>query len=292
MNVVQPRHLLLLIGITFLWGLNLVVSRVGMAQVSPILYTLLRMSLIAGLLLPWLKRVPGQMNALVVAALLSGGLNFALLFIGLSMAKNVSSVAIASQLGVPMTTLLSIALLGEQVRWKRWSGIALSFAGVLVMGMDPQVFERGASLAFVVSSAFVGALGLIAIKKLDGVQPLQLQAWMAWVSVPVLLLLTVLFEGSNLGTLRAIGAVGWGAVAYTAIAGTLVAHTCFYWLLQRYPVTSVAPLTVLSPVFSVALGVTLLHDQVTPRIAVGGLITLAGVVIVSLRERRMVDIGS
>jgi O-acetylserine/cysteine efflux transporter len=292
MNSVRPRHLALLIGITFLWGLNLVVSRVGMAQVPPVLYTLLRMSLIAALLLPWLKRVPGQMNALVVATLLSGGLNFALLFVGLSLAKNVSSVAIASQLGVPMTTLLSIALLDEKVRWRRWTGIALSFAGVLVMGMDPQVFDRGTSLALVVASAFVGALGLIAIKKLDGVPPLQLQAWMAWVSVPVLLLITVFFEHTDRHTLRAIGTIGWGAVIYTAVAGTLVAHTCFYWLLQRYPVTSVAPLTVLSPLFSVALGMLVLHDQVTLRIAIGGLITLSGVVIVSLRERHLVDIGS
>lgn len=292
MSHVQPRHLALLLGVTFLWGLNLVVSRIGMAQVSPILYTLLRMSLIALLLLPWLKRAPGQMNALVVAALLSGGLNFALLFVGLSLAKNVSSVAIASQLGVPMTTLLSIALLGEQVRWRRWTGIGLSFAGVLIMGLDPQVFDRGTSLALVVASAFCGALGLIAIKKLDGIQPLQLQAWMAWVSVPLLLLLTLLFEHSDFNSLVRIGALGWGAIAYTAIAGTLVAHTCFYWLLQRYPVTSVAPITVLSPVFSVLFGVTLLHDQITARIAIGGIVTLTGVFIVSLRERRMVDTGS
>ena len=292
MSQVQPRHLALLVGITFLWGLNLVVSRIGMVQVSPVLYTLLRMSLIAICLAPWLKRAPGQMNALVVATLLSGGLNFALLFIGLSMAKNVSSVAIASQLGVPLTTLLSIALLGEQVRWRRWTGIALAFAGVLIMGLDPQVFERGVSLALVVASAFCGALGLIAVKKLDGVQPLQLQAWMAWVSVPLLLVLTMWFEHSDLAALRNIGRQGWSAIIYTAIAGTLVAHTCFYWLLQRYPVTSVAPVTVLSPIFSVLLGITLLHDQVTPRIAIGGLVTLVGVFIVSLRERRMVDTGS
>ena len=292
MMSVPPRHLALLLGITVLWGLNLVVSRAGLAQIPPVLYTLLRMLLVAAVLVPWLKPARGQMNALIVAALLSGGLNFALLFIGLSLATNVSSVAIASQLGVPMTTLLSVALLGEQVRWRRWTGIALSFAGVLVLGLDPQVFARGTSLTLVVLSAFVGALGVIAIKKLNGVQPLQLQAWMAWTSAPVLLVLTVLFEHTRWGSVASIGALGWAAVGYSAIGATLIAHTAFFWLVQRHPVTSIAPLTVLSPLFSVVLGVTLLHDQLTPRIALGGLITLSGVVIVSLRERRMVDIGS
>jgi drug/metabolite transporter (DMT)-like permease len=29
---------------------------------------------------------------------------------------------------VPFTTLLSVALLGETVRWRRWTGIAMSFS--------------------------------------------------------------------------------------------------------------------------------------------------------------------
>ena len=289
---VPPRHLAMLLGIAFLWGLNLVVSRLGLAEVAPMLYTLLRVLIVGTVLLPWLKPARGQMNALIVAALLSGGLNFALLFIGLSLASNVSSVAIASQLGVPMTTLLSIALLGEQVRWRRWTGIALSFAGVLILGLDAQVFARGTSLTLVVLSAFVGALGIIAIKKLRNVEPLQLQAWMAWTSAPVLCLLTVLFEHTRFDSFAHIGKIGWGAILYSAVAATLIAHTTFFWLVQRHPVSSIAPLTVLSPVFSVMLGVIVLHDELSPRIAVGGLITLTGVVIVSLRERRMIDTGS
>ena len=84
----------------------------------------------------------------------------------------------------------------------------------------------------------------------------------------------------------------WAAIAYTALGGSLLAHTGFYYLVQRYPVTSVAPLTVLSPVFSVIFGVTLLDDALTPRIVVGGLVTLLGVVIINLRERRLTDTGS
>jgi O-acetylserine/cysteine efflux transporter len=61
---------------------------------------------------------------------------------------------------------------------------------------------------------------------------------------------------------------------------------------QRYPVTSVAPLTVLSPVFSVLFGITLLDDAMTPRIAIGGLVTLVGVLIITARERRLADTGS
>jgi O-acetylserine/cysteine efflux transporter len=292
MTPVAPRHLAALLVITLIWGMNLIVSKVGLAQVPPMLFTTLRFALLAALLFPFLRVVPGKMNAMVVAALLSGAVNFALLFAGLSIAQNVSSVAIASQLGVPFTTLMSVALLGETVRWRRWTGIAMSFAGVMIIGLDPVVFSYWPSLVLVVASALVGSLGLIAVKRLPEFRPLEVQAWFSWVSLPVLALLAYVAHRPGLDDLGNIPGEAWAAIAYTAIGGSLVAHTGFYYLVQRYPVTSVAPLTVLSPVFSVLFGVTLLDDQMTPRIAIGGLVTLLGVVIINLRERRLTDTGS
>ncbi len=292
MSAVTPRHLAALLVITLIWGLNLIVSKIGLSQVPPMLFTALRFAVLAALLFPFLRVVPGKMNAMVVAALLSGALNFALLFAGLSIAQNVSAVAIASQLGVPITTLLSVALLGETVRWRRWTGIALSFAGVMIIGLDPLVFSYWPSLVLVIASALVSSLGLIAVKRLPEFEPLEMQAWFSWVSLPVLALLAVVAHRPGLDDLRQIPGEAWAAIAYTAIVGSLIAHTGFYYLVQRYPVTSVAPLTVLSPVFSVLFGITLLDDKMTARIAVGGLVTLAGVLIITLRERRLADTGS
>lgn len=292
MNHVAPRHLAALLGITLIWGLNLIVSKVGLASVPPMTFTAMRFAILAAVTWPFLRVVPGKMNAMVVAALLSGAINFGLLFAGLSIAQNVSAVAIASQLGVPFTTLFSVALLGETVRWRRWTGIAMSFAGVMIIGLDPVVFSYWPSLVLVIASALVGSLGVIAVKRLPEFRPLEIQAWFSWVSLPVLMLLAWVAHRPGLEDLRAIPLSAWGAVAFTALLGSLVAHTGFYHLVQRYPVTSVAPLTVLSPVFSVLFGITLLDDAMTPRIAIGGLVTLVGVLIITARERRLADTGS
>ena len=292
MTRVRPRDLAMLVVITLIWGFNLIVSKFGVSEIPPLLFTALRFGVLCALLFPFLRVVPGQMNAMVVAALLSGAINFALLFAGIAIAKNVSAVAIAAQLGVPFTTLLSIALLGETVHWRRWTGIGLSFGGVLVIGLDPQVFSHWPSLLLVIASAFVGSLGLIAVKRLSGFSPLELQAWFSWVSLPLLVLLAAVVERPGLEVLAGISWPGWGAIAYTAVLGSLVAHTGFYYLVQKYPVTSIAPMTVLSPIFSVAFGVWLLGDELTGRIAVGGALTLAGVLIINLRERRLTDTGS
>jgi O-acetylserine/cysteine efflux transporter len=289
MIALAPRDLALLVAVTLIWGLNLVVSKIGVEHIPPMLFTLLRFSIAAVLLAPWLRLHPGHMSAIVVAALLSGGIHVALLFAGLALAENVSSVAIASQLGTPFTTLLSVALLGEVVRWRRWSGILLAFAGVVIMSFDPQVVDRWASLGLVVASAFVSSLGLIAIKKLGSFRPLELQAWIAWTSVPVLLVITAILERDRIPPLASVPPEAWAALAFAAVVSSVLAQAGFYRLLRRYPVTSVAPVITLSPLFSVAFGVLLLEDQLTPRIIVGGACTLAGVFIITLRERRISD---
>jgi O-acetylserine/cysteine efflux transporter len=291
MIAVRLRDLYLLIGITFIWGVNLITSKIGVQEIPPILFTALRFAIVAILLIPVLRTHPGQMGTLTVAALLSGALNFALNFAGLRRATNVSSVAIMTQLGVPFTTLLSVAMLGEVVRWRRRTGIALSFLGIIIMGFDPQIGDRWESVALVVASAFFGALGLIIVKRLQGFTPAEVLGWTYLISLPVLIGASLLLEHPHLAAWHEVSWRAWAALGFAAIVASLVAHTGYFHLVQRYPVTSIAPLTTLSPVFSIVLGVLLLGDHLTSRIIIGGACTLVGVLIITLRERRIVDTG-
>ncbi|MCS6947088.1 MAG: EamA family transporter, partial [Steroidobacteraceae bacterium] len=216
------RDLGVVLAITIIWGFNLIVARIGVDGVPPILFAALRFAIAALVLAPWLRSQPGRGAQLGVAALLMGALHFAALFVGLAQAGNVAAVAIVGQLSIPFTTLLSIALLGEQVRWRRWSGIALAFCGVLLLGFDPLVLQSGASIVWVAVSAFLGSLGLIAVKRLGPIRPLELQAWVAWLSLPVLSLLSIVIERPDLATLRSIEPRSWWAAAFTAIAATVI----------------------------------------------------------------------
>ncbi len=289
MTAIAPRHLWILVAICALWGFNLIAIKAGVERLPPVFFTLLRFAVLAVVVAPFLRWHRGSMGWLLLASITSGGLMFALMFLGIAMSESMSAVAIAGQLGVPFTTLLSILLLGEEVRWRRWSGILLSFSGVMLIGFNPVVFQSVAGLSLVVLSALVGAVGLVAIKRVHGVQPLELQAWFAWSSLPVLAVMTLAMEQDQLASLRALDLTGSAAILYTALAASLVGHTVFFSLVQRYPVTSVAPVTVLAPVFSVFFAVTLLGESLDWRILTGGAMTLAGVVIISLRERKLPD---
>jgi len=286
------RDLALLVGMNLIWGLNLVVSKIGVGEFAPIFFTAMRFGSLALFLLPMLRIHRGQMKNLLVAALLTGPLSFGLLFTGIARAQDASTVAIATQLGVPFSTVLSVWLLGEHIHWRRVLGIVLAFSGVVIIGFDPRVFAYRDGLGFVIASSFVAALGLIFVKRLSGVRPLELQAWIASVGGPVLLLMSLLLESGQGQSLLTATWKGWTALAFTAVLSSLVAHSAWYYLISRHPVTRLSPITLLSPLFGVFFGVTLLGDHLTARMLAGGAVTLAGVFIVVLRERRIVDTGT
>lgn len=292
MTRLAPGHLALLVLVCAAWGFNLVAIHWGMAQAPPIFLSFLRFATLAVCLVPFLKPRGGDLGWLLLASVCSGGLQFALLFVGISLSGNLSSVAIAGQLGVPFTTLLSILLLGETVRWRRWAGIALSVGGVCVMGFDPAVLDSPTGLWLVIAGAASGALGVVAVKKAGPVRPLELQAWFAWSSLPVLAVLSWWFEDGQLQALASADHVLFWSVLYSALVSSLFAHTVFFALVQRYPVSQVMPITLLSPVFSVAFVVLFVGEALGWRIWVGGLMTLAGVLVIELRHRRLAESGA
>jgi O-acetylserine/cysteine efflux transporter len=286
------RDLALLVFMNLIWGLNLIASKIGVGEFPPIFFSAMRFGSLALFLVPMLKMHRGQMINLFAAAMLTGPATFALLFAGIFLTEDAATVAVATQMGVPFSTLMSVWFLGETIRWRRILGIVLAFAGIVIISFDPRVFAYWEGLALVVCSSFVSALGLIFLKRLKGIRPLELQSWIALVGGSILFMLSLLLEGGQMGAVRNATWEGWAALFFTTVMSSLIAHTAWFYLVGRYPVTSISPITLLSPLFGIFFGVTLLHDQLTARMLAGGAVTLIGVLIVVLREQRIADTGT
>ena len=246
MTDVHRRHLWQLVAINAIWGFNIVAVKLSADRFPPVFLSCLRFLIVGLVVWPWLRIRRGEMRWLLTAASCSGGLQFALMYSGVALSENMSSVALGGQLGVPFATLLSVMVLGETIHWRRWLGIGLAFIGVVLIGFSPEVLHSWPGLLLVVIAAFIGAVGLVAIKRVRELEPLELQAWLAWGSVPLLLPLSLLLEDGQLASFGSAGTVGWSALLYSALLASLVAHTAYFALIRRYPVTSVAPVTVLA----------------------------------------------
>jgi O-acetylserine/cysteine efflux transporter len=283
-----PQHLLLMLLICTIWGFNFVAAKVGVGQLPPLLFVGLRFLILMFVLAPYLKIAPGRMREVFLIAMFNGAIHFALMFIGVALTA-ASVVAVVVQLNVPFATILSIVFLGEVVKWRRWLGMACTFLGVMVISFDPHVFDSLTGVLFSAAAALSGAIAAIFMRKLTGVGMFQLQSWTAVVTAPLLLLASFIFETGQLEAIANADAIGWGALLFTALGASLIGHSGYYYLLQRYEVSLIAPLSLLSPILGVVFGVWVLSEPLTPRLMLGAAIAFAGVAILAIRGRVPVE---
>lgn len=285
-GVLGRRDLALLMFVCVVWALNFLMSALGLREIPPFTFTLLRFAVLLVALIAFMKRPPrDQWPRLAAASLLVGVFHFGLSFLALRLSGDLSSPAIVMQSYIPMTTLLAWWWLGERFRW--WTGlaIALSFAGVLVLGFDPHVLSRPMALFTMLLSALALAIGTILMKGLRGIDMPSQQGWMAVFSLLPLLLVSLWLEPGAFAQLPQASWVAWAGVAYAALASSLLGHGLYYMLVQRHPVALMMPWLLLVPVFAVALGIVFWGDRPGMRLWIGGAMVLGGVFIIAVRQR-------
>ena len=127
-------------------------------------------------------------------------------------------------------------------------------------------------------------------RQIKGVGTFEMQAWVAVAAAPLMALSSLAVESDQWAVMTSADWLEWSGVFYVAFASSLVGHAGIYYLLQRYEVSQTAPLTLMSPIFTVIFGVTLLDDVLTGRMVLGSLIALTGVLIISIRQKQNAEV--
>lgn len=268
------------------WGLNIIAVKFAVEAIDPMAAAWLRQAIVLVVCLPWLRIVPGQMRALFLLGGLTGCVFLLAINLSLSVATNVSALAIAGQLGVPFSMILAVVVLGERISYARSMGVVLAIGGVMLLAFDPGIAREGLGIALQAIASFVWAVSSLVQRKLHAVPVQTLYAWIGLCGTLGLGLIVPILEPQ--GIVRLIhapwDALGW--VAFSAIGSTLVGHGSMSWLLKHHPVSQVVPLTLPTPVISVIVASLVFGTPITLLMVVGGVLTLVGVAIVSVRSAR------
>jgi O-acetylserine/cysteine efflux transporter len=278
------RHFALAVLVTVIWGLNVVVTKWGVGMMPPVFFAGLRFFAVAILLAPFLKPVPGQMWRIVAIGLTSGALHFGLILVGYSLTEHAAPIAVALQFNIPFMVLLAVIFLGEKVGPWRLLGMAIAFGGILVLGFDPVAFDSPIALIVVCTGSCFFAVSVILMRGVTGVHPMQMQAWIAAVSFPALFAVSAVTETGQIAHAVNSGWLGVAAVAYTGLGASIIGHGGMFYLLQRYPVTTMVPFMIAPPMLGMFFSIWIYEDPVTTKLAIGGLMTFSGVAIIQIRE--------
>ena len=274
-------HMLLALAVMAVWGTNFVVMRIGLDHLPPLLFATLRFALVVFPAVLFLPRPASPWRRLIGYGLAIGVGQFGLLFVALKHGLSPGLASLVMQAQVFYTIGLSMFATGERLRGFQWGALALSVAGIAVIALNGggEATPLGLSIALV--AAFGWAVGNTIQRRDAGANMLAYVVWSSIFAVPPLALLSVAIEGwpAIEAGVRAADAATWATVVWQAVGNSLFGYSAWGWLLGRYPAATVAPMSLLVPIFGIGASVWWLGEPLQAWKIGAGLLVLAGLAL-------------
>lgn len=264
--------------VVFLWGLNFVWIRIGLNGVPPLLLCVLRFALSAFPAVFFLPKPTISHAKLFSYGFTIFGLQFAFLFTGMHVDMSAGMASLVLQSQAFFTMALAAWFLHERAsRWKI-IGALISFSGVAMIAWRSGGDVTLAGLAFTLLAALSWGIGNTISKTLGKGGSLALVVWGSLYALPLLALASLWLEGidrisdsmSNFSFASTI------AIACIVYLSTYVGYTFWVSLLSRYAAATVAPFTLLVPVFGIFGAAIFLGETVFTGKAIASAIVILG----------------
>ena len=280
-----------LLACCFLWGLNPVLAKVALAEVTPLQQATIRS--IGAALLVWVwsaaRGVPlfardGTAPGGLLAGLLFAA-EFACIFIGLQyttasrMAVFIYAAPFVVALGMPFIAR------SERLSASQTAGLVIAFAGV-AWALSEGFGNAGAAPrqwlgdALGVAAAVLWGATTLTIRgsRLTSAAPEKTLFYQLAVSGAALLVGTA-WQGAAWRT--DLSPLVLGSLAFQTIVVVFASYLLWFWLVRHYPATRLAVFTLLTPVFGLLLGALLLREAITLRLVIALAAVAAGIVLVN-----------
>ncbi len=276
-----------------LWSTGFIGAKYALPDAPPFTLLLLRCVLAALLLTgvgllrrsAWPRGPRGWLHAAVAGLLIHAGyLSGVFLAIHYQLPAGVTSLVVGLQ--PPLTALLAAPLLGERLTARQWLGLALGFAGVvLVVGWRGGSFGVPALLAVLFALACT-TLGGLYQRRFGGDMPLITGTAVQYAASAVALLPLALGESGGVHwSLQFVLALTW-LVLGLSVGAVLI----LLWLLRRAPASQVTSLMYLVPPLTALEAYALFGERLGWAGVLGMVLAVVGVSFSArglARERRV-----
>ena len=282
-----PLDLIQLISIAVIWGVNNILAKIAVDALPAMMTVAVRFAFVLAVLI-WFIRMPPRAvwKQFALMLVFVGPLHFGVQYAGLKLAADIAPMVVAMQLWAPASVVFAALFLKESVSPLRWAGVIVAFLGTASMTFDPAVFAQGWALFLVgLASVFYG-LGAVMVRKIAGTDVWATQAWIALAIVPTMIGGSLLFETGHVEAAANAHWLVWAALIFGGLVSSIVANAFLFKLVQKYEVSRTTPYLLMTPVISFALAALVLHNQITAQILFGAALTIGGVLLVAIAERR------
>lgn len=275
------------------WGSSSVATKVGMGSYDPGQLTLFRFLItsvvLVALAIATRMRLPARRDILPLMGLGLIGISIVQLAFTYGMTSIDPGTATFLLANVPViAAVLARIFLGERLAPAGWLGIGFTVAGtaLLVLGQGQGIsYTRGALI--VLFGAFTEACYYILqkpfLRRYSGVEV------STWALIAATLPMFVFLPGLG-GQIASATVTATAAVVYVALGAGVVGYICMAIVNARMPAAVAAVLMAGMPPVTLVVAWAWLGVAPPPLSIVGGMISLAGVLLVTLRGRTRVPV--
>lgn len=246
----RPFHILLSVIVALLWGLNYVAIPIGLEKFPPIFLSFIRLFISSATLIFFVKRPRIPLKMIFFYGFTMFSMQFGFLFSSIQAGLSPDLAPLLIQTQVFFTAAFAMIFLHEKLTRWQVSGALIAFMGILLVGTD-KVNASFLGIILVLAAAVSWGMGNVIGKKIGKVDKTALVAWgSAFASVPVLIA-SLFIEGPKeiLMAVQSIDIKSIGSIIYLTYGSLLIGFVIWNHLIYLYPLATVAPFTLMVPVF-------------------------------------------
>lgn len=271
------RHFLLALLVAFIWGLNFIFVRIGLDQMSPYMLCATRFVLSSLPLMLFIKPPAIPFKWVALYGIVMFVFQFLFVFLGIQAGVAPGLASLIMQIQIFLTMLFAAIFWDEIPSLWQILGALISFSGIAVIAMH---LDGGLTLSgflFLLAGATAWALGNAITKSIGKVNIMSLVVWGSFVASIPMIILSFCLDGSAaiVSSLQQINWQGMVSILFIVCLSTWVGYGSWSWLLNHYPVSSIAPFTLLIPIFGILSSALILGEPLQPwKIGAGSLILI------------------
>lgn len=273
--------MLMLVLVAALWGFNFVVIKLGLDNFPPLLFSALRFLFAAVPLVFFIPRPEVPWRIIIGIGLMLGVVKFSFLFIGMDIGVPPGLASLLLQSQAFFTVVLAFVIFGAKPRPLQLAGMAVAFGGIALIASSIDGHFTLTGLVLVLGAALAWASSNMLMKRAGNVPMLNLMVWVSLIPPIPLIIISLMFEGvdRDLAALAHVNLTGAGAVLFVAYGATIFGFAVWGAMISRYGVSTVAPFSLLVPVFGMTSAALVLGEAFGPLRILAAVLIVIGLVM-------------
>ena len=273
------------------WGIGFPLGKLALRETEPAHLVLLRFGVAALAALPFALRRPEARALFRSPTVLGAGALYGVAFLVQFEALDLTSVALSALLVGLMPALIAVCapFIGEKVSRVSWAGVAAATCGAALIAGKPDGAGTPLGVALALVSLLIFLAWLLVLKRAPASPyPMAIPAVTVVVAALTVLPIALVMHGPpklDLSTGAWAGIVGQGVLS------TLVATAAWQYGASRVAAASAGVFINIEPLMGAALGVAMFGDRLTLALSLGGLLIIAGSLVVVLGEKPPPDLA-